>query len=424
MLEAKWVLENTEQAKALCLKRSKDLSLLEQFISLSLERKSLLKIVEDSRAQLNALAKEVGQLKSKGADATSLMDEVAQIKKNMADKEAVLKEVESKFEDTALRIPNFVHDSVPVGTSEEDNAVVSQWGEVPVFNFAVKDHADLGEQLGMMDFETAALMTGSRFVLLKGDLAKLERALAHFMLNYHGTKGYTEVSTPFMANEKALIGTGNLPKFKEDLFKLEGQEWYLIPTSEVTLTNMVREKVLTEAELPLKYTALTPCFRSEAGSYGRDTKGLIRMHQFQKVEMVQITSQEKSWEAHEEMVASGKALLEALGLPYRVLLLCSGDMGFSSTKTFDLEVWVPSQNKYREISSISNCGDFQARRASIRYKGPDGKMKFAHTLNGSGLAVGRTLVAVLENYQQADGSILIPKALQPYMGGQTVIKRT
>jgi len=335
-----------------------------------------------------------------------------------------LDEVQKKQTGLLLNIPNLPDQSVPVGKDEDHNVEVKKWGNPRVFDFTPVDHADIGEKLGMLDFESAAKITGARFVVYKAGIARLERALINFMLDHQATKGFTEMMTPFIAHERSLIGTGNLPKFEDQLFKLNSEQpWYLIPTSEVTLTNLKREQIIEENEFPFLYAAYSPCFRSEAGPHGKDVKGLIRMHQFNKVEMVSICSPAQSEEIHQKMVGSATEILEKLGLPYRQIILCTGDMGFASQKTYDLEVWVPSQNKYREISSISNCGDFQARRANIRFRNKEGKVEFAHTLNGSGLAVGRTVVAILENYQQKDGSVQIPEALIPYMGGMKEIRK-
>ena len=318
-----------------------------------------------------------------------------------------------------LTIPNLLDASVPKGKDENENVEYRKWGTPRTFAFKPSDHADVGEKLGMLDFEAGAKVTGARFVFLKAGLARLERALINFILDNHHANDFEEIIPPFIAHERSLIGTGNLPKFKDQLFKLEDTDWYLIPTSEVTVTNIKRDSSMEEKELPLRYSAYSPCFRSEAGSHGRDVKGLIRMHQFNKVEMVCITSPAQSEATHKAMIDSACSILEKLELPYRAVQLCSGDTGFSSQKSTDLEVWLPTQNKYREISSISNCGDFQARRANIRFRNAQGKMEFAHTLNGSGLAVGRTLLAILENCQQEDGRVILPAAIRPYMGGTT-----
>ena len=385
-------------------------------------RKAIQVRTETLQAERNAGAKQIGQLKKSGADATELMTRMQSVGDDMKAADAELGLLQAEIEQKALTIPNLPHDSVPVGVDEKGNIEVRRIGTPRQFEFAVQEHSDLGEALGLLDFEVAAKITGSRFSVLKGELARLQRALAQFMLDLHTTQhGYTEVYVPFMVNAESLYGTGQLPKFEDDLFKLQGDKpFYLIPTSEVPLTNLVRDQILDPADLPIKLTAHTPCFRSEAGSGGRDTRGLIRQHQFEKVEMVNIVQPEQSMQALEEMTACAEKVLQLLELPYRVMLLCGGDMGFSAIKTYDIEVWLPSQDNYREISSCSNCGDFQARRMLTRFR-VDKKTELVHTLNGSGLAVGRTLLALMENHQQADGSIAIPAALQPYLGGLTVI---
>ena len=381
------------------------------------QRKSIQVKTEELQAKKNAGAKQVGLMKRNGENTDALMAEMATISSEMKQAEDALKALQEKILAAALTIPNLPDDSVPAGKDENDNVEMRRWGEPRQFNFEVKDHSDLGEDLGLLDFEMAAKLTGSRFSVLKGQLAKLNRALIAFMLTTHTDKyGYTEMYVPYMVNADSLLGTGQLPKFEEDLFKLRGEkEYYLIPTSEVPLTNSVRDKILDPEALPIKMTAHTPCFRSEAGSAGRDTRGLIRQHQFEKVEMVQIVHPETSMQALEDMTAQAEYILQQLGLPYRVIVLCGGDMGFGAVKTYDIEVWLPSQTTYREISSCSNCGDFQARRMQARVK--DGKKtELVHTLNGSGLAVGRTLLAIMENYQNADGTITVPEVLRPYMG--------
>lgn len=381
------------------------------------QRKSIQVKTEELQAKKNAGAKQVGLMKRNGENTDALMAEMATISSDMKQAEDALKALQEKIQAAALTIPNLPDDSVPAGKDENDNVEMRRWGEPRQFDFEVKDHSDLGEDLGLLDFEMAAKLTGSRFSVLKGQLAKLNRALIAFMLTTHTEKyGYTEMYVPYMVNADSLLGTGQLPKFEEDLFKLRGEkEYYLIPTSEVPLTNSVRDKILDPEALPIKVTAHTPCFRSEAGSAGRDTRGLIRQHQFEKVEMVQIVHPETSMQALEEMTGQAEYILQQLGLPYRVIVLCGGDMGFGAVKTYDIEVWLPSQNTYREISSCSNCGDFQARRMQARVK--DGKKtELVHTLNGSGLAVGRTLLAIMENYQNADGTITVPEVLRPYMG--------
>ena len=385
------------------------------------QRKSIQVKTEELQAKKNAGAKQIGLMKRNGENTDALMAEMATISSEMKQAEDALKALQEKIQAAALTIPNLPDDSVPAGKDENDNVEMRRWGEPRQFDFEVKDHSDLGEDLGLLDFEMAAKLTGSRFSVLKGQLAKLNRALIAFMLTTHTDKyGYTEMYVPYMVNADSLLGTGQLPKFEEDLFKLRGEkEYYLIPTSEVPLTNSVRDKILDPEALPIKVTAHTPCFRSEAGSAGRDTRGLIRQHQFEKVEMVQITHPENSMQALEDMTAQAEYILQQLGLPYRVIVLCGGDMGFSAVKTYDIEVWLPSQDTYREISSCSNCGDFQARRMQARVK--DGKKtELVHTLNGSGLAVGRTLLAIMENYQNADGTITVPEVLRPYMGVDTI----
>lgn len=423
MLDIKKIEEQTEVVKKNLGSRKFDISILDEILELNKKRKTLTMSSETQKAEINKLSKDIGELKKNKQDATELMSKVTSLKAQMEGDAKELDLIQEKQKNLLLGIPNLLDSSVPVGKDEDDNVESSRWGTPRTFDFNPADHADIGEKLGLLDFESAAKVTGARFVFYKGALARMERALANFMLDHHLNNGFTEMMTPYIANEKALIGTGNLPKFEDQLFKLQDTNWYLIPTSEVTLTNLKREMIMEEAELPYKYTAYTPCFRSEAGSHGKDVKGLIRMHQFNKVEMVCITTPAQSDTIHQEMIKSAGNILEKLGLPYRALTLCSGDIGFASQKTIDLEVWVPSQNKYREISSISNCGDFQARRANIRFRNKEGKPEFAHTLNGSGLAVGRTLVAILENYQQKDGSVIVPEVLVPYMGGLKEIRK-
>jgi seryl-tRNA synthetase len=424
MLDIKKIESDFEVVKKKLANRNFDTSILDQIVELNKQRKSLTTLSETKKAEINKLSREIGELKKTKQNADAPMAQVATLKSEM-DKEAKeLDEVQAKQTGLLLTIPNLPVDSVPVGKDEEQNVEVARWGTPRNFDFTPIDHAVLGEKLDILDFETAGKITGARFVVYKGAAARLERALINFMLDHQGTKGFTEMMTPFIAHERSLIGTGNLPKFEDQLFKLNSEQpWYLIPTSEVTLTNIKRDMIIEEAEFPFLYAAYSPCFRSEAGSHGKDVKGLIRMHQFNKVEMVSICSPSQSEEIHQKMVSSATEILQKLGLPYRTLALCTGDMGFASQKTFDLEVWVPSQGKYREISSISNCGDFQARRANIRFRNKEGKVEFAHTLNGSGLAVGRTVVAILENYQQKDGSVQIPEALVPYMGGLKEIRK-
>ena len=408
---------------------------VERFNTLESERKSLQTRTEELQAKRNQLAKAIGMKKGKGEDAAAEMVEATQINVDMESGAARLSVLQAEIADFLMNIPNLPDEAVPVGKDETENKEVKRWGTIPEFSFPVKDHVDLGAPLGL-DFESAAKISGSRFVVLKGPAARLHRALAQFMIDLHTTQhGYEELNVPLMVNAASMRGTGQLPKFEEDLFKVPRQmggedgageakveNFYLIPTAEVPVTNLVRDTITAAEALPLKFVAHTPCFRSEAGSYGRDVRGMIRQHQFEKVELVQIAKPEESMQLLEELTAHAERVLELLELPYRKVLLCTGDMGFGSTKTYDLEVWIPSQNAYREISSCSNMGDFQARRMQARYKSGQGKPELVHTLNGSGLAVGRTGVALLENCQQADGSIAIPKALRPYLGGLAVLK--
>ena len=410
---------------------------VEQFRALESERKTLQMRTEELQARRNSSAKLIGQLKAKGAaaadEAQAALAEVAGLKTELEASATRLEQIQVELNALLLAVPNLPHESVPVGADEHGNVVVRTWGDARSFDFAVQDHVDLGAPLGL-DFEMGVKLSGARFTVMKGPVARLHRALAQFMLDVQTTEhGYTECYTPYIVNGDTLRGTGQLPKFEADLFaaKKGGQEGetqpdntalYLIPTSEVTMTNFVRDEVVPESALPIRLTAHTPCFRSEAGSAGRDTRGLIRQHQFDKVEMVQIVHPDHSYEALEQMTGHAEAILQKLGLPYRVMSLCTGDMGFGAAKTYDLEVWLPAQNTYREISSVSNCEAFQSRRLQARFKNAQGKNELVHTLNGSGLAVGRTLVAVMENYQNADGSITVPEVLRPYMGGLSVLK--
>lgn len=396
------------------------------FNALEAERKVIQTRTEDLQAKRNALSKQIGMLKGKGQDTSEVMAEVSGLGDALKNNEGALATVQTRIGEFMLAIPNLPHESVPEGLDEASNVELRKVGTPRIFDFDVRDHVDVGAALGL-DFEVATKITGARFSVMKGGIARLHRALAQFMLNTHTEEnGYTECYTPYMVNADSLRGTGQLPKFEADLFSVkkggvegEGETFYLIPTAEVPLTNIVRDEIVALDALPIKMTAHSPCFRSEAGSYGRDTRGMIRQHQFDKVEMVQIVHPEQSYEALEEMAGHAEAILKKLGLPYRVVSLCTGDMGFGATKTYDLEVWLPAQNTYREISSVSNCEAFQARRMQARFRNAQGKTELVHTLNGSGLAVGRTLVAVLENYQQADGSVEIPAVLHPYMGGLT-----
>ncbi|TFW13415.1 serine--tRNA ligase [Massilia arenosa] len=398
------------------------------FNALEGERKAIQTRTEELQSKRNSLSKQIGMLKGKGEDTSAVMAEVAGIGDELKNNEAALAALQGKLAAFVEAVPNLPHASVPVGNDETGNVEVRKVGTIPTFDFEVRDHVDIGAPLGL-DFDVATKLTGSRFSVMKGGIAKLHRALAQYMLDTHTDKhGYTECYTPYIVNADSLRGTGQLPKFEADLFAVkkggqegDGEALYLIPTSEVSLTNLVRDEIVAGDALPIKITAHTPCFRSEAGSYGRDTRGMIRQHQFDKVELVQVVHPEKSYEALEEMVGQAESILQGLGLPYRVMSLCTGDMGFGAAKTYDLEVWLPAQNTYREISSLSNTEAFQARRMQARFRNAAGKPELVHTLNGSGLAVGRTLVAVLENYQQADGSVVIPEVLRPYMGGLSVL---
>ncbi len=424
MLDLKKVIEETEAVKKNLGKRGADLHAVDVIVELDSKRKEFIQKVEKKRSEVKSLSKEIGPLKKSGQDASDLMAKVASLKEEIEVENKSLEEVQGEQQFLLSSLPNLIDEIVPIGSSEEENIKVHSFGTPKEFSFKPKEHVALGENLGMLDFEKAAEITGSRFAVYKNGLAKLERALISYFLDTLSTKfGYEEIIPPFMVHERSLFGTGQLPKFKEDLFKIEGQDWYLIPTAEVPLTNLKREELFNKEELPLKYCAYTPCFRSEAGSYGKDTRGLIRLHQFNKVEMVNIVDSSSSEQAHEEMLDCAKYFLEELGLPYQVMLLCSGDIGFGARKCFDLEVWLPGQNKFREISSVSNCWDFQSRRASIRYRNAENKPEYAHTLNGSGLAVGRTVVAIMENYQNEDGSIIVPNVLRHYMQGLEVISK-
>lgn len=427
MHDIKLIEADVEAFKANLAKRNFDSTIVDKVVSLNSERKKLTTSVETNQSQVKAKSKEIGMFMKNGEKdkAEAIKEEVANLKKAMVQDEDRLVEVKRDLDTALSTMPNLLAEDTPIGNDDTDNVEVKKWGEPKKFNFKVKDHADLGEDLGMLDFEKAAQLTGARFCVYKKHLARMERALANYMLDFHLGRGYEEIIPPFIVNDQTLYGTGQLPKFEEDLFKLtlEDKNWYLIPTSEVPVTNLKAQEIFDPSEFPLKYTAYTPCFRSEAGSHGKDTRGLIRVHQFNKVEMVNIVHPDESDKTLDEMVNSAETILENLGLAYRTVRLCSGDVGFGAKKTFDLEVWIPSQETYREISSCSNCWDFQARRASIRFKKQGEKPQFAHTLNGSGLAVGRTLVAIMENYQNEDGSITVPEALRPYMGGLEKISK-
>jgi seryl-tRNA synthetase len=419
MLSRDLLREDPERVRRDLANRNADLTLLDTWLRLDAERRADLVEVEDLKRRRNDASREIGKLKQQGLDASEAIAEVGHSKARVEELEARLAAIEPELAAIELSLPNLPHPSVPVGKDESANRVEKVVGEPRTFDFEPKAHWDLGTALGILDFERGAKITGARFTVYFGAGARLERALISFMLDLHTSRhGYTEVLPPFIVNRDSLVGTGQLPKFEQDLFHLEGYPYYLIPTAEVPITNIHREEILDEARLPVRYTAYTPCFRSEAGSYGKDVRGLIRQHQFNKVELVHLTSAETSYDALEELTGNAEKILELLALPYRRMTLCTGDMGFGAAKTYDLEVWLPGQGLYREISSCSNCEDFQARRANLRYRpSGGGKVRLLHTLNGSGLAVGRTLIAILENYQQEDGSVMIPDPLRPYMGG-------
>ena len=425
MLDQKLVRNNPQEVADKLVKKGFKLDMV-KLNNLEESRKQLQIDTENLQSERNSKSKEIGKLKAQGQDTKAVMAAVSLFGAQLADKKSELKQVQDDLTTFLMDIPNVPHDSVPQGANEDDNEEVLVWGEKPGFNFTIKDHVDLGEGLGGLDFGAAIKVTGARFMVLKGDLARLHRALIQFMLNSHiQDHGYEEVYVPYLVNAESLRGTGQLPKFEEDLFKIPGErDLYLIPTAEVPVTNLVRDEIIDANKLPLRFTCHTPCFRSEAGSHGRDTRGLVRQHQFEKVEMVQMVKPSDSTAALEELTGHAEAILKSLGLAYRKVILCGGDLGFSATKTYDLEVWLPGQDKYREISSCSNMGDFQARRMQARWRNPEtGKPELLHTLNGSGLAVGRTLLAILENYQQEDGSVVVPEVLVPYMGGVTALTK-
>lgn len=422
MLDIKHIVNSLEEVRTKCSKRKNAATNLDHIVEIDQHRRELQTRFDALRHKQNEASKEIAQAKNSGANVSVVLEKMQAIAVEVKNLQHEQSEAEEKIRALLLEIPNLVHDNIPSGTSEEDNKLVRQVGTPPTFSFTPLDHVDLGEKLGLLDFERAAKLASARFCIYKGALAKLERALINFMLDVQTEEnGYSEILPPFLANSETLTGTGQLPKFEDDLFKTT-TGLYLIPTAEVPLTNILAGEVIEENSLPQRFAAYTPCFRSEAGSYGKDTKGLIRQHQFNKVELVSICHPDKSFEELERLTANAESILKKLELPYRVIELCAGDIGFSAAKTYDLEVWLPGQNSYREISSCSNCTDFQARRAKIRFKATEGKPQFVHTLNGSGLAVGRTLIAIMENYQQADGSILVPKILQKYMNGLEVIK--
>jgi seryl-tRNA synthetase len=424
MLEAKYIREHFNEVKERLALRGQPVN-LDKFLSVDEERRKAIQEWERLRASQKKVSDEVSQKKRKGEEAADLIAEMKKVSQELKGLDGVVEEKEKILQEILLFIPNLPHSSVPKGTEASENVEIRRWGEIPKFDFEPKPHWDIGEDLGILDFKTGAKIAGARFTLYLDLGAKLERALINFMLDLHTKEhGYREVLPPFMVNRTTMTGTGQLPKFEEELFKIEGLDYFLIPTAEVPVTNIHQDEVLEEEVLPLYYTAYTPCFRKEAGSYGKDTRGLIRQHQFNKVELVKFAKPEQSYEELEKLVADAEEVLKRLKLPYRVVNLCTGDLGFSASKTYDLEVWLPGQNTFKEISSCSNFEDFQARRAKIRYRiSGKSKTEYVHTLNGSGLAIGRTLVAILENYQQANGSVLIPEVLRPYMGGVERIEK-
>jgi len=422
MLDLKFVRENLDTVKHALEVRNSDIS-LDEFLELDRRRRQLIQETEELRARRNRVSQEIGRLKKAGEDATEMIKEMKEVGGRIKELEGELSGIDEKIRDIMLSIPNIPHETVPVGKDEDDNVTAKRWGDIPEFDFDPLPHWDIGVKAGILDFERAAKLTGSRFTVYFGLGAMLERALINFMLDLHRERhGYLEVLPPVIVNSASLYGTGQLPKFEEDLFKLNFRDYYLIPTAEVPVTNLHRDEILDEAELPKHYVAYTPCFRSEAGSHGRDVRGIVRQHQFNKVELVKFVTPETSYQELDSLLLDAEDVLQALEIPYRVIVLCTGDLGFSAAKTFDIEVWLPGQDRFCEISSCSNFESFQARRANIRYR-PKGKKKtrLVHTLNGSGLAVGRTVVAILENFQQADGSVVIPKVLRPYMGGKEII---
>ncbi len=424
MLDPKYFRSEVEYAAEKLKIKGFDLD-VEKIKQLEEKRKALQVNAEQLQNLRNSKSKEIGQLKAQGKDAQEVLDSVAALGDELKQATEALDGIKHELDEYVFGVPNIPHESVPEGGSEDDNVEVKTWGDIPSFDFEVKDHVDLGADLGLMDFERAVKIAGSRFVVMRSEIAALHRALVQLMLDTHLNNGYEEVNVPFMVNADSLFGTGTLPKFEEDLFKIPGErDFYLIPTAEVPVTNIYRDEILEEKALPQRFVCHSPCFRSEAGSYGRDTRGMIRQHQFEKVELVKLVKPEDSYQALEDLLASAESVLQALELPYRVVNLCGGDLSFSAAKTYDIEVWLPAQDTYREISSCSNFEDFQARRSKIRWRDPaEKKPQLLHTLNGSGLAIGRTLVAVMENYQNEDGSIRVPEALQSYMGGKTLIKK-
>lgn len=422
MLDLKYILSNLDEVKEKTKNRNYEFD-FDTLVAENSKRKDIINEVEKLKADRNAISKQVGILKKEGKDTTELQEQVKRDASKMQELDAALNTCDENIKNMLLNLPNLIEDTTPVGKDEKDNVEVRKWGKPKKFDFEPKNHWDIGADLGIIDFERGVKIAESRFNVLAGLGARLDRAISSLMLDMHREKGYIEMSVPYLVNTKSMIGTGQLPKFAEEAYICERDNLYLISTAEIPVTNLYSDEILDNKDLPIYNTSLTACFRREAGSYGKDTKGLIRNHQFNKVELVKICSAETSVEEHEKLTHDAEMVLQALNLPYRVMALSSGDIGFSSAKTYDLEVWLPGQNCYREISSCSNFKDYQARRANIRYRDKDGKVKFAHTLNGSGLAVGRTLVAVLENYQNADGSVTIPEALRPYLGGLDIIKK-
>jgi len=423
MLDPKWIRSEPDRIAELLRKKKFELDVT-RLGELDAQRKTLQLDTEALQNERNSRSKEIGKAKAAGEDITEILSAMEGMKQELEGKKELLGNLQHEFNAYLAGVPNVPHEDVPEGNDESDNLEVSQWGALPQFDFEIKDHTEIGEQLAGLDFTNATKLTGSRFVVMKGQVARLHRAIEQYMLDKHTSDhGYTEVNVPYIVNQDSLIGTGQLPKFEEDLFKLRvDQDYFLIPTAEVPVTNLVRDEIVDAESLPLKFACHTACFRSEAGSYGKDTKGMIRQHQFEKVELVQIVTPDSSMEALEELTGHAEKILQELELPYRKVILCGGDLGFGASKTYDLEVWLPSQDCYREISSCSNYTDFQARRMQARWRNPTtGKPELVHTLNGSGLAIGRTLVAILENFQQADGSVAVPKALQPYMNGTEII---
>jgi len=421
MLDLRFVRENPEKVVEALQKRNYDISVFDDFLKNEKSRKGMREAVDNHRMKLNEISEKIGVMRRQGEDVSQLLQDAKSLSETIKNQETYLSEYEEKIRNSLLVIPNIPHESVPVGKDETENVVVRTWGEPKALDFPALNHWDIAEILGIIDFDRAAKIAGARFALMKGAGARLERALMNFMLDLNTSKGYTEVFPPILVNRESMTGTGQLPKFEMELFRVADPEFYLIPTAEVPVTNIHRDEILSEQDLPIYYTAYTPCFRREAGSYGKDTRGLIRQHQFNKVELVKFVKPEDSYNELEKLTSDAEDILQNLGLPYRVVALCTGDLGFSAAKTYDLEVWLPGQQRYREISSCSNFEDFQARRATIRFK-REGKKgtEFVHTLNGSGLAIGRTVVAILENYQQKDGSVVIPQALRPYMGMEAI----